>query len=67
MFHTSRRKCAINQQSSDTYYKVKEQNFQSPNDVETAVIDTMLLLKSSLSKLPGTLSLIAKLIFLIKH
>ena len=46
---------------------VKEQNFQSPNDVETAVIDAMLLLKSSLSKLPGTLSLIAKLIFLIKH
>ena len=41
---------------------VKDQNFQSPNNVETAAIDAMFLLKSSLSKLPGTLSVIAKLI-----
>ena len=44
------------------HYMVKDQNFQSPNNVETAVIDAMYLLKSSLSKLPGTLSAIAKLI-----
>ena len=41
---------------------VKDQNFQSPNDVETAAIDAMFLPKSTLSKLPGTLSVIAKLI-----
>ena len=43
---------------------VKDQNVQSPNNVETAVIDAMFLLKPSLSKLPGTLSAIAKLILL---
>ena len=37
---------------------VKDQNFQP----QTAVIDAMFLLKSSLSKLPGTLFAIAKLI-----
>ena len=36
---------------------IKDQNFQSPNNVET-----MFLLKSNLSKLPGTLSAIARLI-----
>ena len=44
------------------HYMVKDQNFQSPNNVETITIDAMFLLKSSLSKLPGTLSAIAKLI-----
>ena len=44
------------------HYIVKDQNFQSPNNVETVVIDAMFLLKSSLSKLPGTLSAVAKLI-----
>ena len=43
---------------------VKDQNVQSPNNVETAVIDAMFLLKPSLSKLPGTFSAIAKLILL---
>ena len=40
---------------------VKDQNFQFPNNVETAIIDAVFLLKSSLSKLPGTLSAVAKL------
>ena len=44
------------------HYMVKDQNFQSPSNVETIAIDAMFLLKSSLSKLPGTLSAIAKLI-----
>ena len=39
-------------------YMVKDQNFQP----QTAVIDAMFLLKSSLPKLPGTLSAIATLI-----
>ena len=41
---------------------VRDQNFQSPNNAETAVLDAMFLLKTGLSKLPGTLSAIAKLI-----
>ena len=41
---------------------VKDQNFQSPNNVETTVADALYLLKSSLSKLPAILSAIAKLI-----
>ena len=45
------------------FYLVKDQNFQAPTNVETAVIDAMFLLKSSLSKLPGTLSVIATPLF----
>ena len=41
---------------------VTDQNFQTPNNVETAVIDAMFLLESSLSKLLGTLPAIARLI-----
>ena len=44
------------------HYIVKDQNFQSSNNVKIAVIDAMFLPKSSLSKLPGTLSTTAKLI-----
>ena len=41
---------------------VRDQNFQSPNNAETAVLDAMFLLKTGLSKLPGTSPAIAKLI-----
>ena len=44
------------------HYMVKDQNFQTPNNVETAALDVMSLIKSSLSRLSGTLSTIAKLI-----
>lgn len=41
---------------------IKDQNFQLTNNVETPVRDAMLLLKSSLSKVQGTLSAVDKLI-----
>ena len=49
-------------QAAIHHYMIKDQNFQSPNNVETAVYRRNVLLKSSLSKLPGKLSAIAKLI-----
>ena len=49
-------------QATIHHYLTKNQNFQSPDNVETAVYRRNVLLKSSLSKLPGKLSAIAKLI-----
>ena len=52
----STNKAAIHQ------YLIKDQDFQSPKNVGTAVKDAIFLLKCSLSDLPGTLSAIANLI-----
>ena len=61
MFHTSRWNCTINRQSSDTPLYGQKSKFSNTN-VETAALNVMSLIKSSLSRLSGTLSTIAKLI-----